>query len=91
MLSPQEIALRIENTLRCVSIIIFFRKEGSIHYSVAVNTAGRHTSVSLIRKAFYDWDQCDLSFPKTWRTVCAHILSVDKRPLGSVFSARYHR
>jgi len=48
--SPQDIALRIQNTLRCVSIVISTeRKEGSIHYSVAVNTVGRYTSVSLIQ------------------------------------------
>jgi len=49
--SPQDIALRIQNTLRCVSIVISTERKVRINYSAAVNTVGRYTSVSLIRKA----------------------------------------
>ena len=36
--SPQDIALRIQNTLRCVSIVISTERKVRINYSVAVNT-----------------------------------------------------
>ena len=38
VLSPQDIALRIQNTLSCVSIIISTERKVRINYSVAVNT-----------------------------------------------------
>lgn len=47
--SPKDIALRIQNMLRSVSIVISNkRKERSIYYLVVVNTVGRYTFVSLI-------------------------------------------
>ena len=56
VISPQDIALRIQNTLSYVSIIIETEKKVQINYSIVVNTAGRYTGTFFffIQKAFYD-------------------------------------
>jgi len=49
--SPQDIALRIQNTLRCVSIVISTERKVRINYSVAVNTVGRYTGTDPKQRA----------------------------------------
>jgi len=72
VLSPQDIALRIQNTLSCVSIIIETERKVQINYSVAVNTAGRYTGTFFDPKGFLwlgkmrSWISKGMAFPLPW-------------------------
>ena len=84
--TPHFVSSKCRSLLNCQSVIVakeLHKKEG-YHYHVGIlnDTASYNTVSRLFRKAFPEFEgmQLNCTFHKSWNTICAYILKVDKDP-----------
>ena len=84
--TPHFVSSKCRSILNCQSVIVAkeYHKAEGYHYHVGIlnDTASSHTVTKLFRKAFPEFEgmQLNVSFHKSWNTICAYILKQDKDP-----------
>ena len=84
--TPHFVSSKCRSILNCQSVIVAkeLHKDEGYHYHVGIlnDTASCHTVTKLFRKAFPEFEgmQLNISFHKSWNTICAYILKQDKDP-----------
>ena len=70
----------------CESVIVAkqLHKNSGYYYSIGIlnHTASYHTATKLLRKSFPEFDgrQLNVSFHKSWNTICEYIFKQDESP-----------
>jgi len=84
---PKEMEERIRKLFDCVCIVVAKERHQDgekIHHHIAVlnENASKNQAIAKIREALEEWEgrQCDVSFHKTWKSLCAYITKQDKAP-----------
>lgn len=77
---------KCRSLFNCESVIVAkeLHKEKGYHYHVGIlnDTASRHTAAKILREAFSEFDgrQLNVSFHKSWNTICEYIFKQDQDP-----------
>lgn len=84
--TPHFVISKCRSIFNCESVIVakeLHANEG-YHYHIGIlnDTASRHTATKLLRDSFPEFDgrQLNVSFHKSWNTICEYILKQDIDP-----------
>lgn len=84
--TPHFVVSKCRTLFNCESVILAkeLHKEKGYHYHIGIlnNSASRRTATRVFRESFVEFEgsQLNVSFHKSWTTICAYILKQDKNP-----------
>ena len=77
---------KCRSLFNCESIIVAkeLHKDKGYHYHVGIlnDTASRYKAATILRESFFEFDgrQLNVSFHKSWNTICEYIFKQDQDP-----------
>ena len=80
---PHFVVSKCRSLFNCESVIVPKEShKGEYHVGILNNTASRYTATKKFREGFPEFEgrQLNLSFHKSWSTVCDYVLKQDPNP-----------
>ena len=84
--TPRFVSGKCRSLFNCESVVVAKEqhKSSGYHYHVGIlnDTPSCHTGIRVLREAFPEFEGCQLnvSFHKSWNTICAYVLKQDDDP-----------
>jgi hypothetical protein len=84
--TPHFVVSKCRSLFNCQAVVVSkeLHKAGGYHYHVGIlnDTASKNTCTTKLRSAFSEFEgrQFNVSFHKSWNTICAYLLKQDKNP-----------
>ena len=84
--TPHFVVSKCRSLFNCESVVVAkeLHKEKGYHYHVGIqnDTASRYTAARILRDSFPEFDgrQLNVSYHKSWNTICEYIFKQDKEP-----------
>lgn len=84
--TPHFVVSKCRSLFNCESVIVAkeLHKNSGYHYHIGIlnDTASYHTATKLLRESFPEFDgrQLNVSFHKSWNTICEYIFKQDSDP-----------